>query len=119
MLVLLVTFGLADARGRGGGGMRAAGGGLGFDWGVAFPIVISVIALSCICCCWCNRSLGLGSGEDSDCEECSKKNTEETIFNPEKCGSDTVHRSEYIALQKRLEKLEQQVNTRQRIEEEL
>ena len=90
VVVLLVTVGLADA--------SCAGGWLDINWDVVLPILIAVIALSCIICYWCVRYFGF----------------------PSACrGADTVPRSEYIALQKRLEKLEQQVNTRQKIEEEV
>ena len=89
------------------------------DW--VLPVAIAVIALFCIICYWCVRILGFHCyvGRSSERWESKQNITEETLLPPASCGGDTVPRREYMALQKRLEKLEQQADTMQRIGEEV
>merc|ERR1712013_629020 len=89
------------------------------DW--VLPVAIAGIALFCIICYWCVRFLGFHCyvGRSSERWESKQNITEETLLPRASCGGDTVPRREYMALQKRLEKLEQQADTMQRIGEEV
>merc|ERR1711872_498438 len=81
---------------------------------VVFPIFGGFI-LACCCISWM-KSCCCG---DDDIEE--QKNTDENLLPPSyeehRAGDNSVPRSEYMAMQRRLEQLEQEVNTLKRREE--
>ena len=100
LLVLLTTLGLVEARGISGP-----------SW--LWPAFIGgfVVLVILACCCIKIEKMLFGGEQEGE-----QKTTEENLLPPsydEHCASDSVPRSEYMAMQRRLEQLEQKVTTMQ------
>ena len=101
LLVLLTTVGLVECYGKTGGP----------SWLTPALIGGFVVLVLLACCCIKIEKMLFGGEQEGE-----QKTTEENLLPPsyaEHCGSGSVPRSEYVAMQRRLEQLEQKVTTMQ------